>query len=147
MINNPKISVVIPVYGVERYLQQCIDSLINQSMTEIEYIFVNDASPDGCLDILLDNQAKHPDVIKVIDSPVNKKQGGARNMGVDASRAEFIGFVDSDDFVSPNMYRKLYDAINRTNSDASFIQYASVNSDTVYSYDKAGGGYQSLIGI
>lgn len=71
-MNSPKISVIIPVYNVEKYLQTCIDSLLSQSMKEIEFIFVNDASPDGSLAILQENQRLHPDQIRIIDSKVNQ---------------------------------------------------------------------------
>lgn len=97
-MNSPKISVIIPVYNVEKYLQTCIDSLLSQSMKEIEFIFVNDASPDGSLAILQENQRLHPDQIRIIDSKVNLKQGGARNLGIAAAQAPLIGFLDSDDF-------------------------------------------------
>ena len=121
-----KVSVIIPVYNVEKYLQDCIDSLINQTLQEIEFIFVNDASPDNCLAILLNNEKKYPDKIRVIDSKVNLKQGGARNLGIKAAKGEYIGFVDSDDIVACDMFELLYESVKKDNSDVAFVNYESV---------------------
>ena len=127
---EPKISVVIPVYNVEKYLQTCIDSLLAQTMEDIEFIFVNDASPDNSLEILRRNEQAHPERIRVIDSDINRMQGGARNLGIKAARAPYIGFVDSDDFVGPEMYRKLYDRMMETDADVVYVQAAPVPHDT-----------------
>ena len=108
MEKTVKLSVIIPVYGVEKYLQACIDSVVNQTMKDIEFIFVNDASLDGSLEILRENERKYPDLICVIDSKENLMQGGARNLGIRAARGEYVGFIDSDDFIHPEMYEKLY---------------------------------------
>lgn len=135
----PCISVIVPVYNVAKYLQQCIDSLIAQTIAdEMEFIFVNDASPDNCLEILRENEKKYPDKIKVIDSKENLYQGGARNLGMRQARGEYIGFVDSDDFVSPTMYEMLYEKAVTSGADATFIQYTSVPEDTINSPAKGG---------
>lgn len=126
IIRKTEVSVIIPVYNVERFLQDCIDSLLNQSFSDIEFIFVNDASTDSSLSILEKNKKIHPDKIKVIDSSVNLKQGGARNIGIKAASGRFIGFVDSDDLVSPNMFEKLHEAITQSDADVAYIQYSSV---------------------
>lgn len=129
----PQISVVVPVYNVAKYLQQCIDSLMAQTILDkLELIFVNDASPDNCIEILRENEKKHPDKIKVIDSKENLCQGGARNLGMRQARGEYIGFVDSDDFVAPTMYERLYDKAVSSAADATFIQYAYVSDETKY---------------
>lgn len=127
--NTPKISVIIPVYNVEKYLQPCIDSLIGQTLEDMELIFVNDASPDNCLSILQHNQQQHPDKIRIIDSKVNLRQGGARNLGIAAARAPYIGFLDSDDFAAPDMYEHLYSRMLETDADVVFTQYAAVPED------------------
>lgn len=121
---KPKISVVVPVYKVEKYLQACIDSLVGQTIENIEIIFVNDASPDGSLKILRENEAKYPDKIRVIDCKENRMQGGARNIGIREAKGEYIGFVDSDDFVHPSMYEKLYEKAD--GCDAVFGKYMEV---------------------
>lgn len=126
---DPVISVIVPVYNVERFLQPCIDSLLAQSFQEIEFIFVNDASPDNSLKILLENERRHSDVMHVIDSRENLCQGGARNLGLEVARGAYIGFVDPDDLVAPSMYEILYEAIDAEGSDAAFVQYATFPED------------------
>jgi len=126
------VSVVIPVYKVEKYLQQCIDSLLAQTLPSCEFIFVNDASPDRCPEILRQNQARHSDRIVVIDSKENLRQGGARNLGIRAAKGEYIGFVDSDDFAAPTMFQDLYEKAVETGADATYIQYAVAEEDTDY---------------
>lgn len=86
----PLISVVIPVYNVERFLQLCIDNLMNQILIGVEYIFINDASIDNCLQILNDNAVKHSDKMKVINSPENRCQSGVRNLGIKAARGNIL---------------------------------------------------------
>ena len=138
------ISVIIPVYGVEKYLQQCIDSLLNQTFKNIEYIFVNDASPDNSLKILLENQNKYPGFIKVVDLKENRKQGGARNAGLRQADGRYIGFVDSDDF-APNMYMDLFEKAEASGADVTYIQYAAVPNGIVYSNDVNWGQYSPII--
>ena len=128
-----KISVVVPVYKVEKYLQDCIDSLLNQTFGSIEFIFVDDASPDRCGGILDRNAAKHPDKIKVIHLPENRCLGGARNAGIAASQGEYIGFVDSDDMILPEMYEVLYNSVTESGSDVSFIKTSRISADKTYS--------------
>ena len=96
---NPAVSIVIPVFNVEKYIGKCLDSLISQTLHNIEIICVNDCSTDKSLDILRDYEAKDNRIV-VIDLPRNIKQGGARNAGIKKARAPFLGFVDSDDWVS-----------------------------------------------
>ena len=101
-----KVSVCIPVYNMEKYIEDCIKSLVNQTLKEIELIFVNDGSTDNSLNILNEYKKQYPDIIKVI-SQENKGLGGARNKGLELASGEYIGFVDADDFVEPNMYERL----------------------------------------
>ncbi len=99
-MNNPKISVVVPVYNVEKYLRQCIDSILNQTYDNLEIILVNDGSTDNCPEIC-DEYAHKDSRVKVI----HKKNGGlssARNRGIDESTGEYIMFVDSDDWINLN---------------------------------------------
>lgn len=103
---NPKVSIIVPIYNVEPYLSRCLDSLLSQSLTEIEIIAVNDGSTDGSLEIL----KKY----KMIDNRViviDKENGGvssARNRGLVEARGEYIGFVDPDDWINREMYQELY---------------------------------------
>lgn len=106
---SERISVVVPIYKVEKYLAKCIESIINQTYRNLEIILIDDGSPDGCCDIC-DSYAKVDSRIVVI----HKKNGGlssARNAGIDVSTGEYIGFVDSDDFIEPYMYELLMQAI------------------------------------
>lgn len=104
----PKVSIIVPVYNVEKYLDRCINSLVNQTLKEIEIILVDDESPDNCPE-MCDNYAKKDSRIKV----VHKKNGGlgfARNSGLDLATGEYFAFVDSDDYVDLDFYEKLYKA-------------------------------------
>ncbi len=112
---QPKISVIVPVYNVEEYLPQCLDSLINQTLKDIEIICVNDGSTDNCLEIL-QAFAERDNRIKVIDQE-NRGQGIARNRGIDLARGEYIGFVDPDDWVINEMYAEMYNKAITLNSD------------------------------
>lgn len=104
-MDNPKISVIVPVYKVEKYLDKCLQSIVNQTYKNLEIILVDDGSPDSC-PAMCDEWADKDRRIKVI----HKENGGvssARNAGLDAAEGEYIGFVDSDDWIEPNMYEVL----------------------------------------
>src|SRR5574344_2644299 len=99
---EPLISIIVPVYKVEQYLDECVQSIRNQTYTNLEIILVDDGSPDRCPE-MCDEYAKQDSRIKVI----HKKNGGpssARNIGLNAASGLYIGFVDSDDVIAPNMY-------------------------------------------
>lgn len=105
---QPKVSVVVPVYNVEPYLARCLDSLIAQTLQEIEIVCVNDGSTDGSIRIL-NAYADHDPRVRVI-SQINRGLGGARNTGIRASSGEYILFVDSDDWIEPKSCELLYAA-------------------------------------
>lgn len=111
----PKVSIVVPMYGVERYLKDCVDSLIGQTLKGIEIILVDDGSPDRCGEIA-EQYAKQDSRIKVIHQN-NRGLGPARNTGISAASGEYIGFVDSDDWTNRNMFERLYKAAISTNAD------------------------------
>ena len=102
------VSVIVPIYNVEKYLRQCIDSILNQSLTNIEVILVDDGSPDNC-GAIADEYALKDDRVKVIHQE-NQGLGPARNMGIKVAQGKYVGFVDSDDYVRPAMYANLYEA-------------------------------------
>ncbi len=112
---QPKVSVILPVYNVGKYLRQSLDSLINQTLNEIEIICVNDGSVDDSYDILEEYKAKDSR-IKVIHKE-NKGTGAARNDGLRIATGECIGFVDPDDWVKPNMFERLYNLIKEKDLD------------------------------
>lgn len=123
---QPLISVIVPVYKVEKYLPSCIDSLTAQTHENLEIILVDDGSPDICGEIC-DKYAEKDSRIKVI----HKENGGvssARNAGLDAAQGEYIGFVDSDDTVAPTMYEELYAELLKTNSDVSVCKLRRVQT-------------------
>lgn len=100
-----KLSIIVPVYNVEKYLAQCLDSLVGQTVEDYEIIVVNDGSPDNSQRIIDDYAARYPGLIV----PMIKENGGlssARNLGMNVAKGEFIGFVDSDDWVDETMYEK-----------------------------------------
>lgn len=109
------VSIIVPVYNTEEYLQKCLDSLTNQTLKNIEIICVNDGSTDNSLKILQDNAIKD-NRIKIINQE-NKKQGAARNAGMQIAIGEYIGFVDSDDWVDFDFYEKLYSAAKKHSFD------------------------------
>lgn len=111
----PKISVIVPVYRVEKYLGRCVNSLLGQTLSDIEIILVDDGSPDDC-PALCDEFAKKDGRIKVLHKE-NEGLGLARNSGMSLAVGEYIAFVDSDDYVKSEMYRTLYEAAQRENAD------------------------------
>ena len=112
---NPLISVIVPIYNVEKYLARCVDSIVNQTYKNLEIILVDDGSPDRCPQ-MCDDYAKKDSRIKV----VHKKNGGlsdARNAGMAVATGEYISFIDSDDYVSDDFFECLLDVMNKENSD------------------------------
>ncbi len=119
----PKVSIIVPIYNVERYLDRCVQSLLNQTLKDIEIILVDDGSPDNC-PTLCNEYARKDSRIKVIHKK-NAGLGFARNSGLDIANGEYIAFVDSDDYVSENMYEQLYNETVAQNFD---IVYCGVNA-------------------
>jgi glycosyltransferase involved in cell wall biosynthesis len=109
------VSVVVPVYNVERCLPQCIESLIHQTLDDMQIILVNDGSKDRSLEIIKDYARRHPRIL-CIDKP-NGGCASARNAGMRAARGEYVGFVDSDDWVDASMFKKLHDKAVQCNAD------------------------------
>ena len=107
MANQVKVSVVIPIYNVEKYLRQCLDSVVNQTLRDIEIICVNDGSKDSSPDIINEYASRDPRIV-VINKP-NSGYGHSMNCGFDKATGEYIGIVESDDYADPDMFEKLYD--------------------------------------
>lgn len=124
---EPLISVIVPVYNVERYLPHCVESILSQTYQNLEVILVDDGSTDRSGDICDDFGKKDPRV-KVIHK-ANGGQSSARNRGLDICRGEYIGFVDSDDFISPHYYELLYNGLQRFGSDIATIDRILYFSD------------------
>lgn len=123
-----RLSIIVPVYNMaaEGKLNYCMDSLIAQTVTDYEIIAVNDASTDNSLEILREYEHRNPDKVKVITYEVNKRQGGAKNEGLKAASGEWIGFIDSDDWVTPDYYEKLLKKAAETGADMVGCDYCLV---------------------
>ena len=111
-----KVSVIIPVYNVEEYIDKCLKSLVNQTLKEIEIIVVNDGSPDNSQKIIDKYVKKYPDKVKSFIKE-NGGQGSARNYGLLQAKGEYIAYVDSDDWVETNMFEEMYNKAISDNSD------------------------------
>lgn len=114
-MTKPKVSVIVPVYNTEKYLKRCVDSLVQQTLSQIEIIIVDDGSKEACA-WLCDELAQIDPRIKVIHK-VNGGLGFARNTGIEAAAGEYIGFVDSDDYIHPEMYERLYNSAAKHHAD------------------------------
>lgn len=122
---KPLVSIIVPVYNTEKYLRKCLDSLINQTLADIEIIIVNDGSTDGSQLIIDEYALKYTD--KVIGhSKPNSGLSDARNYGIERALGEYIGFVDSDDWVSVEMYQHLYEKAVQDNLDIACSGFLSV---------------------
>ena len=124
---TPLISIIVPVYKVEQYLHRCINSILAQTFENFELILVDDGSPDNCGKIC-DEYAQKDNRIKVI----HQKNSGtiiARNAGIKIATGKYLGFVDSDDYIKPQMYEKLYNCISSDNYDIVWCDVVIEHSD------------------
>mgnify|MGYP002626230081 CR=1 FL=1 len=133
--HEPLISVLVTVYNVEKYLNKCVESIINQTYKNLEIILIDDGSTDSSPKIC-DEYAQKDSRIKVI----HKKNAGvfaAKNSALDISTGDFIGFVDSDDYIKPEMYSRLYELLNNNNADMVICGFFDINEDgsTVNCYE------------
>ena len=103
---SPKVSIIVPIYNVEKYLRQCLDSIVNQTLKDIEIILVDDGSTDSCPSICDEYASKDKRIIVIHKE--NAGLGAAYNTGLDIAKGDYIGFVESDDFIELNMYEELY---------------------------------------
>ena len=131
-----KVSIIVPVYNVEKYLEECLNSLVNQTLKEIEIICINDASPDNSLEILHRYKKKYLNLIKIIDLKQNVGSGYARNHGLDVAQGEYIAFVDPDDYIDIMLCEKLYNMARKNSADIIQFDYIEFwennNKDDVY---------------
>lgn len=125
-MNRPLISIIVPIYNVEKYLRKCINSILKQTYSNIEIILVDDGSRDSC-PAICDEFALKDSRIRTI----HKNNGGlseARNVGLDVAKGEYIGFVDSDDYISQDMYEKLLSAMLKTKADMAVCNFTYVDA-------------------
>lgn len=139
---QPKVSVIIPVYNIEKYLEQCLQSVCNQTLQEIQVIVVDDGSTDSSPAICEDFARRYPHIVECY----HKENGGsasARNLGLEHATGEYIGFIDSDDWVEPDMYEKLYRTAQREDADMVFCRSFEDECPGSYEYIFPRGGYFS----
>lgn len=129
----PKVSVIIPVYNTEKYLEKCLESVCNQTLSDIEIICINDCSTDNSLEIL-NRYAADDERIKIINFPENRGAAAARNAGIDVATGEYIGFVDSDDYPDLDFYEKLHNRAKETGADVAKGNYKSAKDGYVDEY-------------
>lgn len=120
-----KLSIIVPVYNMvaEGKLAFCLDSLVNQHLEDYEIITVDDASTDNSLEILQEYATKYPGRFVIVPLSENHRQGGAKNAGLDVAQGEFVGFVDSDDFIDPDMYARMLAKAEETGADMVGCNY------------------------
>lgn len=119
------ISVIVPVYRVEKFLPQCIESVLNQTFTDFELILVDDGSPDRC-PVICDEAAERDARVRVIHQ-ANAGLSAARNAGIEAAHGAWLSFVDSDDYIAPHFCEKLYQTAQRTNADCVMCSVQNVD--------------------
>lgn len=136
---NELISVIVPVYNVENYIKRCVDSILNQTYSNLEIILVDDESPDDCPRIC-EEFAKKDNRIKVIHQQ-NAGLSGARNAGIDIAKGEYLAFVDSDDFLALDFIATLYKVIVDTKSEIAMCKYEYVRGDVMTQSRKQGDNF------
>lgn len=130
MHKNIKVSVVVPIYNVEEYLEECLDSLVNQTLKEIEIIMIDDGSTDSSYKIAKRYADKYENFYGI--TKINGGLGQARNYGVKYAKGEYIAFVDSDDYLTKDAYKKLYEIAKESNSDVVIGNVKRFNSRAQY---------------
>lgn len=130
-MNQKKISIIVPCYNVEYYIDRCVESLVNQTIgvENLELIFVDDASTDGTTERLKKWEERYPDSVLLVCCAENHKQGAARNIGLCYASAEYIGYVDSDDWVDQTMYEKMYAKVEQYHPDVVSVLYTRDSQD------------------
>ena len=122
-------SIVVPVYNVEKYLSQCLDSVLVQTDSDYELLIVDDKSTDNSLALAREYAEKNPDRIRLLEHPVNKGLGGARNTGIEAAKGQYLLFLDSDDYIRPDSLEKLQETICKENPDVVEFCFAYVDEE------------------
>ncbi len=121
------VSIIVPVYNMQSYLEACLDSLVHQTLQKIEIIIIDDGSKDNSAQIIKEYAERYPDIIRALHKE-NGGQATARNMGIRESKGEYIGFVDSDDVVETNMYAEMYQLAKQKNCDLVECNYRFVKA-------------------
>ena len=127
-----KLSIIVPVYNMAAggKLAFCLDSLVQQTISDYEIICVDDASTDNSVEVLEQYRLEYPDKVRYVVHERNKRQGGAKNTGLSLAKGEWIGFIDSDDWISPDFYEKLLRKAEETGADMVGCDYNLVHEHT-----------------
>ena len=128
MTDKEKISIIVPVYNVEKYLKKCVSSVLEQTFSDFELILVDDKSPDSS-GLLCDTLSKKDTRIRVIHREQNGGLSAARNSGIEVMRGEYVLFLDSDDFLHREALSSVYNAIIENNADIAVMSPVSVTDD------------------
>ena len=135
--NMYKVSVIVPVYKAELYIEKCVNSLMSQTLQDIEYIFVDDCTPDNSINLLkeiIKNYPEKSNSVQIIKHDCNKGQAAARNTGIRAASGEFLAFVDADDWVNPLIYEVLYTNAQKEHAFISCCGIERMLNDSHYSF-------------
>lgn len=127
-VEMKKVSVIVPVYNTEKYLNKCLDSLVAQTLDDLEVIVVDDGSTDASTSIIKEYATKYPNRVRAY----YKKNGGqatARNLGIEMAQGKYMGFVDSDDYIDIKMYEILYELAEKTYADMAVCNYRYVSTE------------------
>lgn len=127
-MNNPRFSIIIPVYNVEKYIRRCMDSIMNQTFRDFEVIVVDDETPDNSMQIVAEFAEKFPEMVTMIHQK-NTRLGGARNRGVKDARGEYLLFIDSDDYVSTDMLASVDAQLKQHACDMLIFKYRMVTPE------------------
>ena len=139
-VPSPKVSVIVPIYGVENYIERCARSLFSQTFKSVEFIFVNDCTKDGSMDVLSDVRKEYPEAdIKVINLERNMGLPQARRAGVEQATGDYILHVDSDDWIEPDMLEILYERAVDTGADMVCCDWAEEYEDHDEVFSQGGG--------
>lgn len=130
---RPKVSVVVPIYNVEAYIERCVRSLFEQTLDSLEYIFVNDCTPDNSMLILnqvLEEYPQRKEQVRIIDQPQNRGAAKAREVGIKTATGEYIIHCDSDDWVDNDMYRVMYEKASADGLDMVICDWVETDGET-----------------
>ncbi len=128
-MSGPLISIIVPVYNVEPFVRECLQTIVGQTLREIEVLCVNDCSTDGSRGIVRDFESCDRRV-RLIDLPANVGLSGARNAGMDEARGEYLAFVDSDDLIDPTLCARTYEAAARSAADVVIFDFAGFTTNS-----------------
>lgn len=132
---DPKVSIIIPIYNTEKYLEKCLDSLFNQTLNGLEFIFVDDCSTDKSVEIIQEVVNQYPlikDNVKIVFHKTNKGVATVRNTGLMHAQGEYVGWVDSDDWIALNMYEELYNKAIIENAEIVWCDYINIYDSGIH---------------